>query len=326
MNNVEVSIILPTYNGISYIAEVLEGIFGQRTDFSYEVILIDSGSTDGTVEAVASYPVRIYRIEKADFAHGKTRNFGASLAKGKFLVFLTQDATPAGPFWLQELIRGFALDPEVACVFGKQIPRPDCDPITKRDMNLHFDSYSKTDDPHMQFLEQSEESWNRYQANPLWHGFNSNVNSALRKSVWEKIRFRDVLYTEDQLMGRDILLRGYKKVYSPKAAVYHSHQYRKFVHYFKRFFDEYRGMHIAFGFREPVHLLTFLPASLKMTLRDAEYIVKCTDLPLGQKIGWIYARGWINFYRKLAAYLGGHHESIPPFLKKRLSLEKNPGN
>jgi rhamnosyltransferase len=325
MEPVEVSIILLTYNGGTYIDEVLHAVFRQQTSFSYEVIVIDSGSTDGTVEAIRRYPVRFYQIEKREFGHGKTRNAGAELAQGKFLVYLTQDATPADEYWLAELINGFQLDPMVGCVFGKQIPRPECDPITSRDLRLHFEAFSKTDEPLVQSVENTPEGWKRYQERPLWYGFNSNVNSALKKEVWQKIRFRDALYTEDQLIGRDIIVNGWKKVYAPKAVVIHSHHYPTFFHYFRRFFDELRGMELAFGYKEEGSLLTLIPECWKATARDARYIFTETDDPLPKKLYWVYVRWWLNLCRRFGAYFGRRHQSLPCWLRKLFSLEKNPG-
>lgn len=87
MGQVDVSIILLTYNGIRYIDEVLRAIYRQQTSFPFEVIAIDSGSSDGTVDVLMSYPVRFYPIDKKQFGHGKTRNYGAELSRGQYLVF-----------------------------------------------------------------------------------------------------------------------------------------------------------------------------------------------------------------------------------------------
>lgn len=321
----DVSIILPTYNGIKYIDEVLQAVFLQKTSFHFEMIVIDSGSTDGTVEIIKKYPVRFYQIDKNEFGHGKTRNHAAELAQGKFLVFITQDATPANDDWLEELIQGFSLDPAIACVFGKHIARPDCDPITRRDLILHFAAFSQSDTPLIQHLENTPEGWQDFYQKPYWYGFNSNVNSALKKEVWQKIRFRNLLYTEDQMIGRDIITSGYKKAYIPRAAVFHSHSYPTYRQYLQRFFDELRGMEMAFGYKEEVSLLTLIPETIRVTFNDAKYMIKETDYPFAKMVYWIYFRWWVNLCRILGAYFGQRHKQLPASLRKALSLEKNPG-
>ena len=128
-----------TYNGEQYLREVLDAVTGQEADFEYEVLVIDSGSTDGTLDLVRSYrSVRLHEIPNGEFGHGRTRNLAVSLAKGDFVAFLTQDAVPADPGWLSEMLRPFEISPDVAGVFGRQVPRPDCCPTVKRDVTKVF--------------------------------------------------------------------------------------------------------------------------------------------------------------------------------------------
>jgi len=99
----KVSIIIPTYNGGVLFKSVLDNVFNQdlRPD---EVIVIDSSSTDGTEKIAKDYPVRFVKIKQTEFGHGKTRNYGAKLAKGEYVVFLTQDAVRVTSFGLRILL------------------------------------------------------------------------------------------------------------------------------------------------------------------------------------------------------------------------------
>ncbi|GAI52085.1 unnamed protein product [marine sediment metagenome] len=91
-------------------------------DEKFEVIIIDSGSTDKTIEIAKEYPVRLIQIKPEEFGHGKTRNYGADISEGEYLVFLTQDAIPFDNNWLRYLISNLE-DENVAGVYNKQIPR-----------------------------------------------------------------------------------------------------------------------------------------------------------------------------------------------------------
>jgi rhamnosyltransferase len=173
---------------------------------------IDSGSSDGTVDIASSFDVRVEKISPTEFHHGRTRNLGASLARGRFLVFLGPDAQPLDSTWLRNLIAPFA-DVEVAAAYGRQIPKQDANPIERF------------------FLEQiyprNERTYSRRdldEGNPERIVLLSDVCSALRRSVWERLRFDEkIIMSEDQEIARRILKQGWKIVYEPKCRVYHSH-------------------------------------------------------------------------------------------------------
>ncbi len=81
-----ISIVIPVKDGISTIKQCLDAIFAQTLIDQTEVIIIDSGSTDGTLDIINLYPVRLYQIPPGTFNHGATRNYGVSLTKGEFVV------------------------------------------------------------------------------------------------------------------------------------------------------------------------------------------------------------------------------------------------
>ncbi|MBL8768124.1 MAG: glycosyltransferase, partial [Planctomycetes bacterium] len=96
----KVSIVIPTWNGEDTIAECLRGVFEQDVGFETEVLVIDSSSTDRTREIVSRFPVRLHVIDQREFDHGDTRNLGALMTTGDFIVFLVQDAYPERRDWL----------------------------------------------------------------------------------------------------------------------------------------------------------------------------------------------------------------------------------
>ena len=128
-----VSILLVTKNGARYLAEVLDGIGRQRGRFQLEeIIAVDSGSRDGSVEILREAGARVLTIPAAAFGHGKTRNLAASHAHGDYLVFLTQDATPARTDWLEKLLAPLVADPLVVGAYSRHTPRPSCHPMEWR--------------------------------------------------------------------------------------------------------------------------------------------------------------------------------------------------
>jgi rhamnosyltransferase len=159
------------------------------------------------------YPVRFWRIAAEDFGHGRTRNFLAGEARGAVLVLLSQDAEPASTEWLAALVAPLA-EPTVAGVYGRQIPRADTDPLMRFTL---AELYGPT--PAVRSLRPGARA--RFD-----EVFFSNVNSAIRRDVWQRIPFReDVVMSEDAYWARDAMRAGYAVAYEPRARVYHAHRY-----------------------------------------------------------------------------------------------------
>ncbi len=222
---VKASVVIPTLNAGPVLDRVLDAVTTQTTRWPYEVLVIDSGSTDGTLDTVSRYPsVKLHKIDKKDFNHGDTRNLGAELTSGEFIAFLTHDALPANDRWLHNLVSSIEHYPDAAGAFGKHLAWPEASPFTKRDMDAHFEMMAKqplclTRDTHKKRYEKGDTQWRQ-----LLHFYSDN-NSCMRRSVWEKIPYRRTKFGEDQLWADDIIREGYGKVYAPQAVVYHSHDY-----------------------------------------------------------------------------------------------------
>src|SRR5580704_9435179 len=103
-NRVTISIVLLTYNGMPLIQDCLRMISRQAVDAEIEIVHIDSGSTDGTLDVARAFPLQTVHIRKDDFHHSRTRNFAATIARGEIVVFLSQDAIPDSPSWLFNLV------------------------------------------------------------------------------------------------------------------------------------------------------------------------------------------------------------------------------
>lgn len=209
---IDASIIIPARNEEANIGACLDALFKQDTAYKFEVIVIDSGSTDKTVERVKHFPaVKLIAIKAQDFGHGKTRNLGAEQAGGNYLVFLNADALPADESWLNPLIRVLKKDKKAAGVYSRQIPKHDCHLYMVRDMlkAMPAQGFTRSKYENLDFM------------------IFSTVSCAVRRETWREYPFDDrIIIAEDQEWARRILNKGFKIVYEPASAVYHSHNYK----------------------------------------------------------------------------------------------------
>lgn len=204
------SIIILTKNAGDNFRLLLDRIFSQESDYQYEVLLIDSGSSDSTLDIAQEFPLKITRIRPDEFHHGRTRNLGARLSSGDILVYITQDALPLGSDWLQRLVDNFK-EPDVAVVCGRQIAWE-----TSKPPERFFYAYNFPDHR----IEVTLGAPDYYHDNI----FISNVNSAIRKDIWQQFQFSEkVIAAEDKEFAKRLLFAGWSIMYEPGAAVYHAH-------------------------------------------------------------------------------------------------------
>jgi len=209
MNNPDVSIIILAKNEAETIGKCLSGVFNQKTNYKFEVIVIDSGSTDGTISIAQRYPVKIIHIKPEEFGHGKTRNLGARLSKGKFLVYLTADAIPYNEYWLESLLKNFK-DKNLAGAYSRWIPRENCPLLERRYIYENFPPVKKI------------------YTNKILQKFVpfSNVSSCIRKDIWNEIKFEETaIFGEDYKWATKAVKKGYAILYEPDSIVIHSHHY-----------------------------------------------------------------------------------------------------
>jgi len=208
-----VSAIVPTLNGAATLPALLGALGRERAAGRglAEVVAIDSGSRDETLELLHAAGARVMDLGGAPFGHASARNRAAAAATGDVLLFLTQDVEPAGDAWLPPLLAAFD-DAAVAGVFGRQLPRGAS--------------------PEEEFLARVNYAGRprRLTRADLDTAFGpgatlfSNAFGAVRRTVWQAIPFPEVVMSEDQAWALAVLRAGHEIRYEPRAEVYHGHR------------------------------------------------------------------------------------------------------
>ena len=254
MTSPKASVVVLTLNAGPGFVDLLDRLFGQRTSFEYEVVVVDSGSTDGTAELAESRGALVHRRSAAGFDHGATRNFGISRSSGEYVALLVQDALPLDEYWLRTLVENFERDAAVAGVYGRQMPHPENGPLAR----VLVESWP-TASPERR--EQFAGGPDQYRKMPpeerrTLAAFD-NVSSCIRRSVWEGIPFDNTGFGEDLRWGKRIMEAGYKLVYEPRSAVLHAHE-RGPLYDLRRYYVDARLVLELFGTASTPNLLSLL--------------------------------------------------------------------
>jgi rhamnosyltransferase len=220
-----ISVVIPVKNGGADLSRCLAGIAAQGVEEEVEVVVVDSGSTDGSAERARAAGAVVHEIPPEEFGHGRTRNLGVELARGDTVVFTSQDAVADDGGWLERLVAATRSRPDAAGAYGRQLPHPDARPPERFFLDFMYGPRSR-----VQRLGPDDEV--TFETTLF-----SNVNAAIPRAILERYPFRDDLtMSEDQEWSRRVLRDGFALAYEPLAAVRHSHAYTV-RSAFRRFFD-----------------------------------------------------------------------------------------
>jgi glycosyltransferase involved in cell wall biosynthesis len=277
-----VSIVIRAFNEEKHLSALLAAIQQQSLGYG-ETILVDSGSTDGTLAIAARYPVKVLHIKPSEFTFGRSLNLGLRAARGDLAVLASAHVLPLSPDWLKALLAPFE-DAKVAISYGAQ-------------RGAAGSRFSEA----QHFLRWFPETSNFDQPN----AFCSNANLALRHSLWQQQAFDEKLTgLEDLAWASAWREQGYKIAYVAQAGVAHLHQESA-----TQIVNRHR--------RESIALKRILPSSRFNLWHFASLLLRsvASDFraALCQRIFLREALGILSF--RFAQYLGtylGYHDPMDP--------------
>jgi glycosyltransferase involved in cell wall biosynthesis len=220
-----VSVLMPVRNGERFLGRVLTALSAQRTTFPWEFIAVDSGSTDRTLALFAEFgerfpvPLRVHGIHSSEFNHGDTRNLLAALSTGEVLVFITDDAIPAGDHWLESIVANFRI-PDVMVSFARNLVREDADPLTRA---LAATDPAYSDKRREKRVAGYDDLMNLAPSGQRDICYFSNTAAAVRRKAWLLHPFPHCEFGEDLLLGRAVIESGGAIVFDADSPVWHSH-------------------------------------------------------------------------------------------------------
>ena len=252
---------------------LLEGI-KRQTVAPAEILVVDSGSTDGTVEIAQAAGARVLHIARSEFSFGRAINYGAASAEGEVLVIVSAHTYPLTEVWLERLLAPFE-HPEVALVYGGQ----------RGDRRTKFSEQQLF----RQWFPDESHADQR-------HPFCNNANAAIRRQCWASLPYDEELPgLEDIDWARRALSRGYRLVYRHDATVAHVHE------------ESYGTIYRRYE-REAMALSLIAPAE-RLGLRDALGLMRramASDLREAARQRVLPSAWWSILCFRAAQYLGAH--------------------
>jgi len=214
----DISVIIPIKNGAETLIDCLKAITIQQYNGTIEIIILDSSSTDESVNIGIAYGAKIIKVEEGSFNHGLTRNIGANIATGELLYFTVQDAWISSEDMLEKMALHFE-DEEVKSVTGMQaIPHH-----KNKNPALWFKRSSEPVPEFYQFKKNEFQSLSPIKQKELccW----DNVNAMYRKTALQQQPFIKANLSEDMIWAKQALTKGWKIIRDPSLLVYHYHHH-----------------------------------------------------------------------------------------------------
>ena len=298
----KIAVIIPTLNGGEVWLDCLKALH-QQVQQPDCVMIVDSGSTDGTDMAALEAGFELIRIAREWFDHGGTRQMAARrFVAFDVLVYLTQDAVLASPDALAQLVAPFA-DPRVGTTYGRQLPRQGSGPIEAHARLFNYPPQSNTrtlaDKAHM----------------GIKAAFTSNSFAAYRAEALLAVGGfpESLILGEDMVVAARMLQAGWSVAYVAEAQVWHSHGYT-LSQEFKRYFD--------IGVMR--HDQAWILREFGKPEGEGGRFVRSEIAYLGQRAPWLLPSAFVRTMAKYLGYkLGQHSSSLPLSIKRKLSMHRS---
>ena len=301
MLNRTIDVVIPVYKPDEKLDKLIERLQKQSKKPDHIILMSTrDGREQERAERFGNIPnLLIHHIEKADFDHGGTRNFGASLSNAEFIFFMTQDAVPVDSHLVEEMLKPFEQE-EIAAVYGRQLAGKNAGVVEQYTRTFNYPE------------EDSVKSKKDLERLGIKTYFCSNVCAVYRKSVYNEMGgfVLKTIFNEDMIMASKIINAGYSIGYAANAKVVHSHKYtywQQFTRNFDLAVSQVQNKEIFAGVKSESE-------GIRLVKNNAKYLFKAGK--------WYMIPDLImqSGFKFLGYKFGQNYEKLPKKLVKKLSM------
>lgn len=302
--NYTIDVIIPIYHADDKLERLLTMLFRQTIKPNH-VFLLHTIEYEGQVQELPTIEdsnITVLPIPKADFDHGGTRKYGASLSKADILMFMTQDAVPADEHMIERLLEPFA-DPWVSAAYARQLPDEKAGLVERYTRHFNYPKHSRI------------KSHEDLQELGIKTFFCSNVCAMYRNEIYQKLGgfVERTIFNEDMIMAAAMIREDYRVAYVAEAKVVHSHQYT-YRQQFTRNFDlgvSHRQYGEVFsGVKSESEGIKLVKNTMKYLCEKKKYLL-IPDM--------IISSG----FKFLGYQCGKRYDIMPKWLVKKLSMNRS---
>lgn len=228
-----ISVVIPTYNGKNDLQALVPALKSQKLVNSIQIVVVDSGSTDGTLEYLSNEAgVEIFCIPHESFSHSYARNYGFSKAVGEYVLFMTQDAMPTDDLWIRKIVDPLLKNGLIVASSCKQVPKRNCDCYGAYSLYFHNRFMGLESADRIAQAPKNRSDHTLYRKNAQL----DDVACIIRSDVFDKYHY-DGEYAEDLSLGLRLLNDGYFIIQRVSLVVVHSHNRSDYYHFQRAIID-----------------------------------------------------------------------------------------
>jgi glycosyltransferase involved in cell wall biosynthesis len=228
--NVTVSVVIPVKDAGDDFPLLLSSLTRQKGFATVEIVVVDSGSSDESVQIAREFGAKVIKISPEEFSHSRARNLAAENCSGNYILFTVQDALPSSDLWLHELFNALKNN-GAAAVSCAEFPREDADLFYRACCWGHY-KFLEVDGEDRILSKPDIENYFTLRKN----GQLSDLACLISRDLFLKYKFHGD-YAEDLELGLRLIKDGRKLAFLSSTRVIHSHNRPAYYHLKRGYVD-----------------------------------------------------------------------------------------